>query len=301
LIDSVTGLPPTVTANIDQFTGRTWLLPEVLDWYEDSQKRILLITGTGKSMIMAWLAGSGPAPDDPVAAEELVRLRGEVAAAHFCMAASRSNSPLAFGDNIASQLTRHVKGFGDALLATLPGRVDIHATQTVGTVQSGGAVTGVYVARLDLGALGDDQGFDLAFTRPLKKLYESGYDRPLLLPVDALEEAMTYTGAKPTKLLAGFEDLLDSASMEQLERDHAGTPAAATELLAVGLRGVSSRSDLGRKVSGMTIADVEAMDREDFRARGRECAGAPAQGGGNPSPRSVEWSGPGYVTQQSMG
>ena len=203
-------LAPSIQEKIDQFTGRTWLLPKVLDWYEESQERVLLITGgpgTGKSMILAWLAGHGPPPDDPVAAEELARLRGQVAAVHFCMAASRSNSPLAFGDNTAGQLTRNVKGFSDALLATLPGRVDIHATQTVGTVQSGGAVTGVYVARLDLGALGDDQGFDLAFTRPLKKLYESGYDRPLVLLVDALDEAETYTGVKLPKLLAGLEDL----------------------------------------------------------------------------------------------
>jgi hypothetical protein len=67
-----------------------------------------------------------------------------------------------------------------------------------------------------------------------------------------------------------LEELLDSEGMEHLERDHAGTPTAASNLLAVGLRGVSSRSALGKKVAGMTVADVEAMDREAFVARAVE-------------------------------
>jgi hypothetical protein len=69
---------------------------------------------------------------------------------------------------------------------------------------------------------------------------------------------------------AGLEELLDSEGMEHLERDHAGTPAAASNLLAVGLRGVSSRSALGKKVADMTVADVGAMDREAFVARAVE-------------------------------
>jgi len=55
-------LPTTIVANMDRFTGRTWLLPPLLDWLEHGGERIFLLTGgpgTGKSMIVAWLAGNG--------------------------------------------------------------------------------------------------------------------------------------------------------------------------------------------------------------------------------------------------
>lgn len=58
-------LPEQISKYIDQFTGRAWLLPRILNCYENSIERMFLITGdpgTGKSMVAAWLAGSGPLP-----------------------------------------------------------------------------------------------------------------------------------------------------------------------------------------------------------------------------------------------
>ena len=58
-------LPKTIADNIKYFTGRTWLLPILLKWFEKSDQRMFILTGgpgTGKSMIMAWLAGRGPSP-----------------------------------------------------------------------------------------------------------------------------------------------------------------------------------------------------------------------------------------------
>jgi hypothetical protein len=57
------GLPKSIAANIEHFTGRTWLLPTLVEWFEQSDERIFILTGgpgTGKSMIMAWLSGGGP-------------------------------------------------------------------------------------------------------------------------------------------------------------------------------------------------------------------------------------------------
>jgi len=41
-------------------------------------------------MIMAWLAGHGPEPDDSEAQAKLKRLRKHVAGAHFCQSNSRN-------------------------------------------------------------------------------------------------------------------------------------------------------------------------------------------------------------------
>jgi len=61
-------LPESIATTIHHFTGRTWLLPPLLNWLERSQQRYCIITGapgTGKSAIVAWLAstGSGLAPN----------------------------------------------------------------------------------------------------------------------------------------------------------------------------------------------------------------------------------------------
>lgn len=49
-------LPKKVREYIGEFAGRTWLLPKILDWYQNSYERLLLLTGdpgTGKSMVAA--------------------------------------------------------------------------------------------------------------------------------------------------------------------------------------------------------------------------------------------------------
>jgi hypothetical protein len=187
-------LPNLVAKNIDRFTGRAWLLPILLNWYQQSDKRFFLLTGgpgTGKSMILAWLAGFGPQPQYSAAQIQLKQLRMAVEAAHFCQAASRNIAPQALAASIANQLTANVPGFGEALVATL-----------------GASLTGISIRRIDIGALGDELSFDRAFSEPLKKLYAGGYMQPMLLLIDALDEAQTYTGSITLiQLLARLNDL----------------------------------------------------------------------------------------------
>src|SRR5262249_38247436 len=102
-----TQFPNRFAGNMDRFTGRVWLLPKLLDWWDNTKERIFLLTGapgTGKSMFVAWLAGFGPRPQDPLSSEQLSRLRALVKAAHFCQAASGEITPKVFTENIANQL-----------------------------------------------------------------------------------------------------------------------------------------------------------------------------------------------------
>ncbi|MDD5266651.1 MAG: hypothetical protein PHO08_05930 [Methylococcales bacterium] len=207
----MTNLPELVSKNIDRFTGRAWLLPKLLGWWDNNDERLFLLTGdpgTGKSMILAWLAGFGSEPEDPTTHAQLVRLREVVKAAHFCQASTRNTSPQAFAENIANQLTSSVTGFADALTATLAERVQITATQAVGTITNGGTATNVAIGRIDLAAMGDELSFDRAFTLPLKKMYARGHSEPMLLMVDALDEALGYKGDKTIpELLSTLGDL----------------------------------------------------------------------------------------------
>ena len=52
-------LPKRIADNIQNFTGRTWLLDPVINWLEKTEDRFFILTGdmsTGKSMVAAWLA-----------------------------------------------------------------------------------------------------------------------------------------------------------------------------------------------------------------------------------------------------
>lgn len=204
-------LPKTIAANIEHFTGRTWLFPTLLDWFVRSDQRLFLLTGgpgTGKSMIMAWLAGSGPMPVEVEARQQLEQLRSWEKAIHFCVAASGSTDPKELARQMAGQLTRKVPGFGKALVATMGEQVQIASEQHVDRVEKGGIVTGVYIANLNLGGLSEELSFNRILRDPLKRLYEDGYEEPMLLLVDALDEALTYSGGtNVVQLLAKLTDL----------------------------------------------------------------------------------------------
>ena len=205
------GLPKLVQDNIERFTGRDWLLAPILEWLKTTDQRLLLLAGkpgSGKSMVAAWLAGAGPEPDGVESQEMLREVRGWVKGAHFCQAASGTTAPKAMAQNLAEQLAQNVAEFADAAVAALGERAKIIINQSATTVtgQQIGIQTGSL--KLDLGELGDELSFDRVLRDPLKELYQRGYKQTILLLIDALDEAVTYTGSiSIPQLLAKLEDL----------------------------------------------------------------------------------------------
>lgn len=207
-------IPARIARNIGLFVGREWLLPHLLEWFERSDERIFLLTGepgSGKSMVSAWLAGYGPTGEDPETKAHLERLRSRVQAAHFCVASSGLSSSKVCATVLANQLTRRLEGFGSALASSLADRAQIVGTAHADAINADTgavvAVTGVHIGRLDLGALGDEVSFDRILREPLKKLYSGHRTDPIILLIDGLDEAATYTGdANLVRLLAKLDD-----------------------------------------------------------------------------------------------
>src|SRR4030095_13266831 len=206
-------LPHNLSSTIDQFTGRAWVLKPLLKWLDETPDKFLVFRGkpgSGKSMLLAWLSGAGPAPEDADDRSRLERLRAyaESGAVHLCHANGTDISPRAFAENVAGQLAANVPGFKEQLERSLVGPLQLNASvlQDVGTVQSGGTVVGL---QLNLSGYDEESSFNRALYEPLKKLIEGGHvEQPIVLLVDALDEAITYSG--PTnivRLLARFQDL----------------------------------------------------------------------------------------------
>jgi tetratricopeptide (TPR) repeat protein len=203
-------LPESIANTIHHFTGRSWLLPPLLNWLERSHQRYFIITGapgTGKSAIADWLAGTGSLPADPEASHQLAYLRSQVGATHFCIAASGSTDPRNLAKSIAEQLTHTAQGFNDALIKTLPKEIQIDVKQTVG-IANASTITGVHIESLNIGTLSDEASFNRLVRDPLKQLYNDGYSQPILILIDSLDEAETYTGnIKIVHLLTKLTDL----------------------------------------------------------------------------------------------
>ena len=190
-------LPEKILDNIDKFTGRKWLLPRILDWYDNSTERLLLITGepgTGKSMLTAWLANFGPPPKDPDDFHRLQRLRGQVRGVYFCQAGGGSITPKNLSINLENQLSVSIDLFDQAFTESLPELIRLEANQRIGQVAPGAYadVRNVSIENLNLGDIGDETSFFRLLHDPLVKLYQLGYNQPLLLLVNSLDEAATY-------------------------------------------------------------------------------------------------------------
>jgi WD40 repeat protein len=198
-------LPLHIREHIDTFTGRTWLLPKLQTWLSERNERVFLITGlpgAGKSMLAAWLAGSGPIPTDQAAAAQLAQLRATIRGVHFCI----SGASVALQDvigGLARRLTETLPGFGRALLASSSREVQITINQHAENVS--GSITGVAVERLVLGDMTPERALSLLLVDPLHQLYPADSDTQVVLLVDALDEAETASaGPKVAQLLVGL-------------------------------------------------------------------------------------------------
>ncbi|GAB7107569.1 hypothetical protein JCM4814A_58830 [Streptomyces phaeofaciens JCM 4814] len=176
------------------FTGREELFRAVADWWENGGERYFLLgggVGTGKTTAMA----------------RLVSREAPVVAGHFCEPGDLSTrNPVEAARSLSTQLASQVAGFTEALVGLDGPRSTTHVQGTGITdeVGPGGVNAGVYIATLVVEAPSDEAAWQRTVTGPLRELSSEGLLPPLLIAVDALDEAELYDGrTKLTDLVLG--------------------------------------------------------------------------------------------------
>ena len=167
------------------FVGREWVFAQVRSFLSGPPGTFLLRgdPGTGKTAVAARLAQASCGRLDTADSLPPVGER-TISAGVFCRAGKATVPELA--QRLSDQLAASVDGFADALRATAgPGitirdvRVDVH-----GDVHAGGTVSGVVLPRQD-----GKQAFSTGVAVPLRHLRARGAAEPIVLLVDAVDEA----------------------------------------------------------------------------------------------------------------
>jgi hypothetical protein len=172
------------------FVGREWVFAEIDRWLADPEgPPFFLITGEpgiGKSAIAA----------------RLTQVR-DLAAYHFCIARQAPTTDArTFVRSLSLQLAQYCQPFARALAQVGNAQISIQVSQTVNHIASGGEVNGVVIQNLDLGQTGVREAFVLTILEPLWAVGSSGWQQPLVIVVDALDEAVLEGSETIVDLLA---------------------------------------------------------------------------------------------------
>ncbi|MBD1808124.1 tetratricopeptide repeat protein [Microcoleus sp. FACHB-SPT15] len=197
-----------VNPRIQNFTGRQWVFEKIHDWLSDPNgSRYFLLTGepgSGKTAI------AGQVYQHRLNQQAISKNVSSnfPNAAHFC-SASRSTwvDPKNFSESIALQLSQ-ISEYAEVLLNIGEKEVNIRVEQNLGTVKDS-TVQGVVINNLDVSGLRSGQeAFNRVVLDPLNTIYGNGFDKPITILVDSLDEALTFEGEKTiVDLLSAVQDL----------------------------------------------------------------------------------------------
>jgi hypothetical protein len=195
------------------FTGRSWVFEECERFVTDSRRRLLLIgaPGTGKSAIAVRLVQMSQGEVPP---NGLVHLgRGGLFYAHFCQASDpRTTRPLRFVEVLSSRLASAFEVCRNEVLnAGGRGRTNIRVEQRVGKAARGAEIHGIGTVNVTVGDVLPRDAFDDLIRRPLEALYQDGFSSPLVILVDALDEALVHHPDESETLIGLLAEATDPA------------------------------------------------------------------------------------------
>jgi WD40 repeat protein len=185
-----------VDERADSFVGREWVFARIRSFLSGPAGAFLLCgdPGAGKTAVAARLAqascGRGVSAGDPPVEP------GTFDAAVFCRVGRVDLLDVA--QRLSDQLAT-VPEFERELQATFVSEVSIDVKMKIRSVEEGANVTGV---RFALDRLGPERAFAAGVALPLMRLADAG-SRPLVILVDALDEALSSPTARDLPRLLG--------------------------------------------------------------------------------------------------
>ncbi len=185
-----------VAERADSFVGREWVFSRVSQFLAGPPGTFLLRgdPGTGKTAVAARLAqasrGRTPAGNSapPLAP-------GTISAAVFCRVGQATVDELIW--QLARQLDHSVAGFAAARQATARSQAGVGEITNVNVSVAGDVGPGAIVTGVHLPAWDAKTAFDAALAVPLRRLREQTAALPVVLLVDAVDEAVTADHANP--------------------------------------------------------------------------------------------------------
>jgi hypothetical protein len=202
-------VPEEIARRASSFVGRGATLDAISDWLNRPApaQPWFLVTGgpgSGKSALVAWLAGAGPKPSTKSPAHKRRRIHANLRAVHFCDAdggrAAQSLDPLVLANSIVRQLSRGNPAYANELAQQL--RINLNITMTAENV---GRVEGPTFGTINVqspASLFNSALDALRWTTPGLHL----------IAVDALDEAELWRGGvRIRELLSGIsQEMADS-------------------------------------------------------------------------------------------
>lgn len=194
------------------FAGREWVFEKIDGWLADpAGSRFFLLTGkvgSGKTAIAARLQqfSEGNAAPPP----GLGKLGpGFLSAYHFCSSRDANwIDPTSFTRSVALQLTRRHQEIALALKSIGEKTINIRVDIGVGKAESGSNVTGIVINNFDVSGLNARDAFNRTVLDPLREAHKHGFDAPVVILVDALDESLSHEGnPKIVQLLARLRNL----------------------------------------------------------------------------------------------
>ncbi len=202
-------VPEEIARRASWFVGRGATLDAISNWLNKpvpAQPWFLLTggPGSGKSALVAWLAGAGPNPSTKSSADTRRRIRANFRAVHFCDAdggrAAHSLDPLVLANSIVGQLSRGNPAYANTLAQQL--RINLNITMTAKNV---GRMEGPTFGPINV------QSPASLFNTALDALRRTTPGLHLIA-VDALDEAELWRdGVRIRELLSGIsQEMADS-------------------------------------------------------------------------------------------
>jgi hypothetical protein len=191
-----------IAERTELFQGRGWVFNAVERWLAEPDKedgQVFLLTGepgSGKSAIAGRLVQFSQGSHTPPEGSSRLK-QGFLSAIHFCSARDSSwIDPHNFTRSIAHQLASRYEVYARALPNVGDKTVNIGSSEiNIGQVKESATVnaTGINV-NINLGGLSALDAFNRAVLDPLRSIYNNGFDEPITILVDALDESLSYEG-----------------------------------------------------------------------------------------------------------